>query len=54
MSMDYDEAAAVNHLIEVLKDGELGFTAAAEDAADPDLNASLLRYANQRSDYTET
>ncbi|MCX6602784.1 MAG: PA2169 family four-helix-bundle protein [Acidobacteria bacterium] len=52
--MDYDETAAVNHLIEVLKDGELGFTAAAEDAADPDLKASLLRYANQRSDYTET
>ncbi len=51
--MDYDETAAVNHLIEILKDGELGFTAAAEDATDPDLRASLLRYANQRSDYAE-
>jgi uncharacterized protein (TIGR02284 family) len=54
MSMDYDETAAVNHLIERLKDGELGFTAAAEDATDPDLKASLLRYANQRLNYAET
>ena len=52
--MDFDETAAVNHLIERLKDGELGFTAASEDATDPDLKASLLRYANQRSDYAET
>ncbi len=52
--MDYDETAAVNHLIEILKDGELGFTAAAEDATDPELKASLLRYADQRSDYAET
>ncbi len=52
--MDHDETAAVNHLIERLKDGELGFTAAAEDATDPDLRATLLRYANQRSDYAET
>ena len=34
-------------------DGELGFTAAAQDATDPDLKATLLRYANQRSDYAE-
>ena len=54
MSMDYDETAAVNHLIERLKDGELGFAAAAEDATDPDLKASLLRYANQRLNYAET
>ena len=51
--MDFDETAAVNHLIERLMDGELGFTAASEDASDPDLKATLLRYSNQRSDYAE-
>jgi len=43
--MDFDETAAVNHLIERLMDGELGFTAASEDASDPDLKATLLRYS---------
>lgn len=52
--MHYDETEKLNHLIEHLKDGEAGFTAAAEDAFSPALQKTFLAYAKQRAEYAES
>ena len=41
----------LNDLIEVLKDGEQGFTTAATDVKVPDLNLVFTRYAVQRAEF---
>jgi uncharacterized protein (TIGR02284 family) len=45
------ETTVLNDLIETLKDGELGFTTAADDAKSPELKALFLEYALQRSEF---
>ncbi len=41
--------STLNHLIQTLKDGHLGFQAAAQDVKSPDLRATLSEYSLQRS-----
>jgi len=41
----------LNDLIETLKDGQLGFAAAAEDARSADIKQVLTKYARQREDF---
>jgi uncharacterized protein (TIGR02284 family) len=45
---------ALNELIETLKDGEMGFKTASEDAISPGLKRTLAEYANQRAQFSRT
>jgi len=52
--MHYDEREKLNHLIGHLKDGEAGFSAAAEGALNPPLKETLSGYATQRAEFAES
>lgn len=43
--------STLNGLVETLKDGEKGFTSAAEKAKDPSLKSLFTKYASQRTEY---
>lgn len=45
---------AINELIETLKDGELGFRTAANDAITSDLKRTFGDYSSQRADFSKT
>jgi uncharacterized protein (TIGR02284 family) len=49
--MTQDVSAVINDLIETLKDGELGFQAAAEDVTRNDLKRVFQEYSNQRAQF---
>jgi uncharacterized protein (TIGR02284 family) len=49
--MTKDSVSVLNGLIEVLKDGELGFKAAASDVSRPDLRQVLTDFAVQRGQF---
>jgi uncharacterized protein (TIGR02284 family) len=44
----------LNHLTEILKDGEYGFQAAAKDVKAPELAVIFERYATQRAQFAST
>lgn len=46
-----ENISLLNSLIETCKDGEKGYTASAEDAKDPELQAIFRRYAQQRAEF---
>lgn len=48
---DTDTIKTLNDLIEVLKDGEHGFKASAEDVKAPELAHTFERYAKQRAEF---
>ena len=48
-----DAAESLNDLIEVLKDGQKGFEAAAEDAEWADLKMTFQRFSEQRARFAE-
>src|SRR5262245_45831091 len=41
----------LNHLVEICRDGEKGFQAAAEGLSDQELKASCQRYSAQRAEF---
>ena len=47
------ETNTLNSLIEVLKDLESSFRASADEAVNPDLKCTFLRYAEQRERFAE-
>ncbi len=49
--MTKDSVSVLNGLIEVLKDGELGFEAAAGDVSRPDLRQVLTDFSAQRGQF---
>jgi uncharacterized protein (TIGR02284 family) len=49
--MTKDSVAVLNGLIETLKDGELGFEAAASDVSQPELRQVLTDFAAQRGQF---
>jgi uncharacterized protein (TIGR02284 family) len=53
MATEYKEVVSVlNGLIETLKDGQNGFTTAAEKAKEPALKSLFSKYASQRAEYS--
>jgi len=46
-----DNTEKLNDLIEILKDGQLGFEAAADDAQSPNLKNALRKYSHQRAEF---
>ena len=50
---EYTEREALHHLIEICKDGERGYRAAAEHATDPKLKAMLSELADERRSFAE-
>ncbi len=45
--------STLNELIETLKDGELGYQQAADEAQDVDLKALCLKYSQQRHEFAK-
>ena len=52
--MTQDVTTVINDLIETLKDGELGFRAAAEDVTRNDLKQLFQKYSSQRAEFART
>lgn len=52
--MNETPTKTINDLIETLKDGELGFRTAAEDAVSEDLKRTFGDYSSQRADFSKT
>ena len=52
--MTQDVTTVINDLIETLKDGELGFRAAAEDVTRNDLKQLFQKYSRQRAEFSRT
>ena len=52
--MNETPTKAINDLIEALKDGELGFRTAADDAVSEDLKRTFGDYSSQRADFSKT
>jgi len=52
--MTQDVTTVINDLIETLKDGELGFRAAAEDVTRNDLKQLFQKYSHQRAEFSRT
>lgn len=52
--MTQEASAVMNDLIESLKDGELGFGAAAADVTRADLKQVFQKYASQRAEFART
>lgn len=50
--MNETSTKAINDLIETLKDGELGFRTAADDATSVDLKRTFGDYSSQRADFS--
>jgi uncharacterized protein (TIGR02284 family) len=44
----------LNHLTEILKDGEYGYRAAAKDVKAPELGVIFERYASRRAEFAST
>ena len=50
--MDNDKTISIlNNLIETCRDGEIGFTTAAEGLQDPPIKAKFLEYSRQRAGF---
>lgn len=51
MQTTHDVTDAINHLLELCRDGENGFHLAASAIDDPSLKAELIQYSMQRRDF---
>jgi uncharacterized protein (TIGR02284 family) len=47
----HDATSELNHMLEICRDGQNGFKAAAEAVDDPSLKAELMQYSMQRQDF---
>jgi uncharacterized protein (TIGR02284 family) len=53
MQTTHDIAVTVNHLINICRDGQTGFEAAAKSIKDSALRAEFIQYSQQRRDFAE-
>jgi uncharacterized protein (TIGR02284 family) len=53
MALTHDVTDTLNELIQICRDGDAGFTAAAEAVDDPALRSELVEYSAQRRRFAE-
>jgi uncharacterized protein (TIGR02284 family) len=51
MQTMHDQATTLNHLINICRDGQKGFDAAAQSIKDAALRAELIQYSQQRQNF---